>query len=148
MAEAGEVLHCFLRSAFEFHYYGCSHRIKETKKIKLHLHKMILKSLFSLWILIYILLLDCGPWGNGVIYALAVCSISERIRYCVVTFLCVRAYVRHFEGVLMPAANWHTQQMGKRLIPCLLTVHLNVCADGRVSMKPHFIKQFLADVVL
>lgn len=41
------------------------------------------------------------------------------------------------EGVLMPAAKCHTQQMGERLIPGLLTVHLNmdvcVCVNNLAS---------------
>lgn len=54
--------------------------------------------------------------------------------------LCVRACVLEAsEGVLMPAANWHTQQMGQRLIPCLLTVHSNVdvCVCVHVCETSH-----------
>ncbi len=58
--------------------------------------------------------------------------VLSRIRYHGMTFWCVCVCVCvcvcisvTSKGVLMPAASWHTQQMGERLIPCLLTVHLN-----------------------
>lgn len=111
----------------------------------------LLKTVFSQWNRIYRFIRDCLLWEGGVIYAFcywAVCSNFEVNAIVVWLFpdccawvsVCVRACVLEAsEGVLMPAANWHTQQMGQRLIPCLLTVHSNVdvCVCVHVCETSH-----------